>query len=241
MSTPAKKPRAKKPAIPAFVPEVVSVDDLTNHPRNYREHPDDQLEHIVESLKANGFYRNVVTASDLTILAGHGVVKAARKLGHTSIPVLRLPYGPEDERSLKVLTGDNEIAMQADQDDRMLTELLKEIAESDVGLLGTGYSEEQLAALLFVTRPRGEVADFDAAAEWVGMPDFEPHSGPLQIVVSFRNDEDRSAFVDEHDIVIAKEYDTGRRVWSAWWPARPGRDMKAVAFVEESAAGVKEV
>ena len=63
--------------------EMTPVSDLKPHPRNYKDHPDDQLEHIIESIKSTGFYRNIVIAQDGTILAGHGVVAAAKKMGLT--------------------------------------------------------------------------------------------------------------------------------------------------------------
>ena len=60
---------------------MTSVEDLTPHPQNYRDHPQDQIAHIVRSIEEHGFYRNVVVAKDNTILAGHGVVQAAQQLG----------------------------------------------------------------------------------------------------------------------------------------------------------------
>ena len=116
------------------------VDTLRPHPRNYRTHPEDQLAHIVRSLQLHGFYRNVVVARDGTILAGHGVVLAARQLGLETVPVIRLDVAPDDARALQVLTGDNEIANLGDVDDRELTELLRELATEDWDLLlGTGF------------------------------------------------------------------------------------------------------
>ena len=70
--------------------ELVEIAQLKPHPRNYRDHPDDQLEHLVQSIKDNGFYRNAVVSRDSVILAGHGVVKAAQKIGLKEIPVIRL-------------------------------------------------------------------------------------------------------------------------------------------------------
>ena len=83
--------------------ETVPLDSLQDHPRNYREHPDDQLEHLIASIKEQGFYKNVAVARDGTILAGHGVVKAARKMGLEEIPVVRLDLEPDDPKALKLL------------------------------------------------------------------------------------------------------------------------------------------
>lgn len=211
-----------------FTPEIISVGSLKAHPRNYRAHPDDQLNHIIESIREHGFYRNIVVANDGTILAGHGVVEAAKKSGMVEVPVIRLSISPDDPRALKVLTGDNEISRLSEVDDRMLTEILKQINDtSDQGLLGTGYDENMLAALAFVSRPASEVKDFNAAAEWVGMPEYESGSKPIQLVVTFRNQEDREEFVRISELSI-----TGKNAatWSTWWPERETDDISAIRF-----------
>lgn len=210
----------------------VRVDALRPHPRNYRTHPEDQLAHIERSLRLHGFYRNIVIARDGTILAGHGVVLAARRIGLEEVPVIRLDVGPDDARALQVLTGDNEIANLGDVDDRELTELLRELASEDWDLLlGTGFDEQQLAALALVTRPAEELRDLEAAGEWLGLPGFEAKTPDPQIVVKFLSLADRDRFlaevlgVDHH---IVKK--VGEHAWTTWWPSKPMNDLAAVRF-----------
>lgn len=213
--------------------ETVPVAALRAHPRNYREHPDDQIEHLAASLKEHGFYRNVVIARDGTILAGHGVIEAAKRLGLETARVVRLPIEADSPAALKVLTGDNEIEHLAEQDDRLLSELLREIAQDDpLALLGTGYDEAMLANLVYVTRPASEIQDHDEAAHWVGMPDYEPGEGEFpdasRIVVHFRNGADRAAFARRLEIEISPQSDT------TWYPPMERNDLASVRF-EESA------
>jgi len=191
-----------------------AVADLRPHPRNYRRHPEDQLAHIEASIRQHGLYRNIVAARDGTILAGHGVVEAARRLGVETVPVIRLDVGPEDPLALKVLAGDNQIGQLAEVDDRALTEMLGELA--DLGqLLGTGYDEAMLANLLFVTRPATEIRDHDEAAHYVGMPEFEPEPKRITLVLCFDTEEQRQELADKLDLVIAKKQ---LGLWTAWWP-----------------------
>lgn len=200
--------------------ELVPIDELIPHPENYRSHGDTQLTHIAASIRQNGFYRNVVVANDGTILAGHGTVLAAKRLGMTTVPAVRLPIEPDSPAALKILTADNELMRFADSDDRALAELLREISVADpTGLLGTGYDEQALAGLLMVTRTESEVPDFDAAAEWVGMPDYEPTVPRSAIIVNFETAEEREDFVAHHfDGSIYKRRVAGP--WTAHWPAR---------------------
>ena len=127
--------------------EMVAPTALTPHPRNYRSHPEAQLDHIKASLNEHGFYRNVVTAADGTVLAGHGVVEACLSLGVDEIPIIRLDIEADSPQALKVMAGDNAISELAIDDGAQLAELLGEIAAAD-DLLGTGYDDKKLVQFL---------------------------------------------------------------------------------------------
>jgi ParB-like chromosome segregation protein Spo0J len=208
-----------------FKLEMLAIAELRPHPRNYNAHPEDQIEHIVESIREHGVYRNIVVARDGTILAGHGVVEAARRAGKVHVPGYRLDLDPYEPRALKVLAGDNEVAHLSAKDDRLLSEILREIKDNDIdGLLGTGYDEMMLANLIFVTRPESEIRDFDEAAEWVGMPEYDGGERPLRVMVSFRNEEDRAEFARILGLSFTE------RTRATWWPAREREDTSSLRF-----------
>lgn len=209
------------------------VSKLKPHPQNYRSHPADQLNHIKESIRRHGIYRNVVTANDGTILAGHGVVEACKELGIEIIPIVRLKVGPDDPSALKVLTGDNEIGHLGEIDDRQLSEILKKINETDItGLIGTGFDEMMLANLALVTRPAAEIKNFDAAAEWVGMPEYALGSNAVKLVISFPDDKARAEFVKEKDLKIDYGAVKGT-TWSTRWPWTDREDVSAIKFTTQ--------
>lgn len=219
-----------KTAPTTFQTETVALAELRSHPRNYRQHPEDQIAHLAQSIREHGLYRNIVTARDLTILAGHGVVLALQSLGWTEAPIKRVDLAPLEPRALKLLAGDNEIGHLAEIDDRALSELLKAIKDQDeTGLLGTGYDDAMLANLVMVTRPASEIADFDEAAEWVGMPEYENGQDPLRANVSFRNEADRLAFLE---LVQAGNVHkaSGAPTLSFWWPAKANDDLASIRF-----------
>lgn len=136
--------------------EYINSDLLLEHPKNYRVHPDDQLEHLMKSIEQNGFYRNVVIAKDNTILAGHGVVKASRKLGLTSVPVIRLDIDSNSSKALKVLAGDNELGKLAEVNDRALSEVLKEIMSKDGMVSLSGIPEDATDIMINKNHEEGE-------------------------------------------------------------------------------------
>lgn len=207
--------------------EEAEVSTLTPHPRNYRDHPDDQLEHLAASITEHGFYRNIVIARDGTILAGHGVVQAAtQKLGLTTVPVIRLDVEPDSPAALKVLAGDNEMARLAGIDDRALSEILRDLNEQDA-LLGTGYDDEKLALLILSTRHATEIPDEDAAREWAGMPGYEGAEEPFKLVVAFENADDRQAFIKRAKVGIMRA-NPESKTWSGVYPAKPREDVASL-------------
>lgn len=213
-----------------FKQELVDVTELKDHPKNYRFHPDDQIDHIVQSIKEHGIYRNVVVARDGTILAGHGVAKASRKLGLKKIPVIKLNIDPNSVEAMKIVIGDNEISHLADVDDRLFSENLMWVKNQD-DLLGTGYDEKMLATLLMVTRPSSEIADFDEAAHWVGMPGFDVTADDkIRLIITFSDDKLRKEFVDKINLRIDLK---GEKVWSTRWPWTDRKDTASVAFGNE--------
>lgn len=210
---------------------LVPIGDLKAHPRNYRRHPPDQVAHLAQSILEHGFYRNVVAARDLTLLAGHGVVQAAATIEVEEVPVIVLDLDPLEPRALVILAGDNEIARLADVDDRALSEILKEVGDSTerlVGLLGTGYDETMLANLVFVTRPRSEIASPDAAKEWRGLPDYEPGSAGVKLVIQFEDAETRLELMRRIGVKTIHKQTNG--VWSIWYPERAKEDLASLRF-----------
>lgn len=212
-----------------FIPENISITELRPHPKNYRKHPADQIAHIQASIKEHGFYRNIVLANDRVILAGHGVYEACKDMGMKEVPCIVLDIASNSVQALKILSGDNEIGHLAEIDDRALTDILKEIKDIDPdGLLGTGYDAMMLANLVMVTRPVSEIKDFDAAAEWVGMPEYDEGKKRFMVSIYFETEEDRGLFMEKHsDVSIMTR---GAEIWSGWWPARERKDLKSVKF-----------
>ena len=130
-----------------FAPSWCPSQPFLLIPATTATHTEDQLDHLVESIKTHGIYRNVIISQDDYILAGHGVCMAARKAGITEVPCLRVPLDHTDVKAIKLLTADNEVEGLADSDARILTGLLSDIFEAD-DLLGTGYDKARLEGLL---------------------------------------------------------------------------------------------
>ena len=123
------------------------IAELQAHPQNYRHHPDAQLEAIGKSLNKLGQYRPIIIRPDGTILAGHGVVAAAERLGWSEVEVT--VFEGTDEQAKQLLVADNELSRMADDDTDVLISLLQEMED----VSAVGWSDDDLEKLI------GEIYD----------------------------------------------------------------------------------
>lgn len=127
--------------------EQISIEKLIPYVNNARTHSDAQVAQIAASIKEFGFNNPVLIADDNSIIAGHGRVMAARKLGKDTVPAVRLSHLTEMQRKAYIL-ADNKLALNAGWDKELLALELSELKElgSDLDLIG--FSEDELAALI---------------------------------------------------------------------------------------------
>jgi ParB-like chromosome segregation protein Spo0J len=118
------------------------VEDLIPYARNSRTHSDAQIAQIAASIKEFGWRTSILVDADNGIIAGHGRVLAARKLGLTELPTVDGSDMTETQKKA-YLIADNKIAMNAGWDEELLMleiEDLKSINE-DVSILAFKESE----------------------------------------------------------------------------------------------------
>ena len=139
--------------------QTISIADYIPHPRNYNRHPDLQVQRIMASLTKFGQVRSVVVWQRY-IIAGHGVIQAATKLGWTTIQADVLPDDYPEHLALAYLAADNELGKLGDPDQAALAAILSEVSQTDAGLLeAIGYDEAGFKALLDSVTPAVAVAD----------------------------------------------------------------------------------
>lgn len=128
--------------------EQLSVSDLVPYARNSRTHSEEQVAQIAASIKEYGWTNPVLIDAKGTIVAGHGRVMAAKKLGMEEVPCIRLGHLTPAQVQAYVI-ADNKIALNAGWDDAMLAEELQAIMEGgELSVSVTGFSEEELASIL---------------------------------------------------------------------------------------------
>lgn len=133
------------PVLAAFAPVEKPLSWFKENPENPRDHPDEQIPDLIDSLQTHGFYKNVVARPDGTLLAGHGMILAARTLRLDKAPVII--YDGDDVDAIKLMVGDNHLSETAVDNKERLLKLNERILQSRGTLMGTGFSEIRLQEL----------------------------------------------------------------------------------------------
>ena len=124
-----------------------AVDKLIPYAKNARTHSDEQVAQIAGSIKEFGFNNPILVDKDNSVIAGHGRLMAARKLGMDKVPVVQLEHMTEAQRKAYVL-ADNKLALNAGWDSVMLSVELKELEELGFDLDIIGFDTKEINKLL---------------------------------------------------------------------------------------------
>ena len=142
--------------------EHTPIEDLVPYAANARTHSEDQVSQIAASIKEFGFNNPVLIDVDNGIIAGHGRVMAAMKLGLDLVPTVTLDHLSDAERRAYIL-ADNRLALNAGWDEEILASELKRLDdEIDLSLLG--FDDDELARLLDLQSDEG-LTDEDEVPE----------------------------------------------------------------------------
>jgi DNA modification methylase len=131
---------------PADKVERRPIDALIPYARNARTHSEEQVAQIAASIREWGWTVPVLVDEAGGIIAGHGRVMAARKLGLAEVPVMVAAGWSEAQRRAYVL-ADNKLALNSGWDTAMLAGELKGLADLGFDAALTGFSADELAAL----------------------------------------------------------------------------------------------
>ena len=141
------------------------TDKLVPYARNARTHSDSQVAQIAASIAEFGFTNPILAGSDGVIVAGHGRLAAAQKLGIATVPVVVLDHLTPTQRRALVI-ADNRIAENAGWDEAMLQVELADLQGDDFDLSLTGFDADALADLL-----AGEETTSDGQTDEDSVPD----------------------------------------------------------------------
>lgn len=148
---------------------TVQIADLIPYTNNPRVHDEAQVNLIAKSIREFGFNNPILTDGDGHVIAGHGRLMAARKLGLKEVPCIELTHLTPEQRRAYII-ADNQIATKSGWDVDLLKKELDELQKAGFDLGLTGFSSKELDELLGIA-PRGTTDEDD-----VPKPEETPRS-----------------------------------------------------------------
>lgn len=142
------------------------VSELIPYARNARTHSDEQIERIADSIREFGWTNPILIDGESGIIAGHGRVLAARKLGLEKVPTIELSGLTEAQKRAYII-ADNRLALDAGWDEEMLKLEFAELEKLGFELSKTGFSDEEINEMM---------ADLDREVD--GVEDVETPEPP---------------------------------------------------------------
>ena len=129
---------------PAY--KTIKTADLIPYARNSRTHSDAQVAKLAASIKEFGFLNPVIVDGENGIIAGHGRILAAQKLGLEAVPTIEADHLTEAQRRAYVI-ADNRLALDAGWDDELLRIELGDLDAEGFDLSLTGFDLDEIANL----------------------------------------------------------------------------------------------
>ena len=162
--------------------KTVSVSSVIPYARNSRTHSDAQVGQIAASIKEFGFLNPIIVDGESGIIAGHGRVLAAQKLGLAELPVIEAGHLSDAQRRAYII-ADNKLAMNAGWDDEMLRVELDALGVDGFDLELTGFSLDEVQALSFDDEAETEMPELaDGDKEPYQQKTFTLHDEQAAIV-----------------------------------------------------------
>jgi len=206
---------------PADKIERRKVDDLIPYARNARTHSDEQVAQIAASIKEWGWTTPVLIDEDGEIIAGHGRVMAARKLGIEEVPTMTATGWTKAQKQAYVL-ADNQLPQNAGWDMDLLKIEMQDLSSEGFDLSLIGFDD---GAIMNLALPVEE-GQTNADEEWEGMPEFEQDDKTSfrHVIVHFENNDDLTEFFS----IIGQNHTDKTK--SIWFPEQENMDTESKRY-----------
>ena len=146
------------------------LEMLIPYARNARQHSDAQVAQIAASIREFGWAAPIIVDAQSNVIAGHGRLLAARKLGLAEVPVVSLDHLSDTQRRALIL-ADNKIAENATWDEAVLGVELAALSEAGFELGLTGFSQDEWERLI-----EGDLSDEKGLTDEDAVPEVSEHA-----------------------------------------------------------------
>ena len=163
--------------------EQLKVGDLIPYVNNSRTHSDEQVMQVASSIKEFGFTNPILIDDDGGIIAGHGRLMAAKKLGLDKVPCIRLGHLSEAQRKAYVI-ADNKLALNSGWDNDLLKIELMQLDSIDFDLNLIGFDLSELANI------------FDPVTEEIELKE-QTYSETFNIIIECDDEQNQESIYNE--------------------------------------------
>ena len=147
---------------------LTAVEKLIPYVNNTRTHSNEQVAQVAASIKEFGFTNPILIDAENVIIAGHGRLLAAQRMGMAEVPCIQLSHLSESQKKAYII-ADNKLALNAGWDDELLTLELGQLMDDGFDVSLTGFSEDEIASLVIPEQLEG-LTDEDAVPEAPDVP-----------------------------------------------------------------------
>lgn len=126
----------------------IEIEKLVPYAKNSRVHSDNQVAQIAASIKEFGFNDPIEIDEDNMILAGHGRVFAARKLGMLKVPCVKIEGLSKAQKQAYILTN-NKLALNSEWDDELLKLELHDLSDMKFDMEMMGFDGSELSKIMY--------------------------------------------------------------------------------------------
>ena len=152
--------------------EIVAVSQLMPYEANARTHSREQIQKIAESITRFGFCNPILIDDDYQVIAGHGRVEAAKLLGLTDVPTLRIDHLSAAEKRAFTI-ADNRLVELADWDLDTLADELGALLDLEFEVELTGFDLDEIQTMLDASAedlPENDGAEDNSAEDEIKQP-----------------------------------------------------------------------
>ena len=204
--------------------ELLETDKIIPYEKNPRTHSEEQINQILKSIKEFGFNNPILIDEKNRIIAGHGRLEAAKKLGLRVVPTIQLSHLSENQRRAFII-ADNKIALNSGWNFDLLKIELSDLKLENFDLSVTGFFDKELEGI-FSDGFSKETGNFKE--EWEGMPEFDKKDEkPFRsLIVHF----DKQVDVDNFFKLIKQSFSNKTKY--IWFPKQIIKTTKDKIYAE---------
>jgi len=230
--------------------ELWPLDRLIPYARNARTHSDEQVAQIAASIVEFGFCNPILVDSRNGIVAGHGRLLAARRLGLDEVPVIVLDHLSETQRRAYLL-ADNRLSELAGWDSDLLALELKELTDAGFDATLAGFDQKELDDFL-ASLELEEEAEAEEAEDLIPAAPYQPVTQPGDVwwIVPHRlicgDCRDRNVIARlfegrKANVVVTSPPYASQREYDPASGFKPIRPEEYLAWYRDVAAGIESV